>query len=580
MAHELDVRDRSYHLKKYASCFVGSEAVTWMVSAKVADDADHAVVLGNEMLRLGLLHHVKHEHAFENKYLFYRFHDLSSDADSELDNPCGTPRSTQSTVSESAHVSPGMPARDGAKPRGSLGRLRGTNTGKGWSLAGEVTRVQRRLCDVAADLEMQKSMCDVMFDSTAEQLRGNQQINVILEQKLREILTTQRRTNRVLQRALWAADTRAKRGPAAYEGGDGSWETLPRQPSLVLPLHAEAFAPGSDASASDDTETMVYATEPCLGTSDRQQAEPSTAQPVPGPEPPSIADFEDWPDAPALCRMKPGVEQRLTAGGDPTHIPYNTGRPIQFESELFKGCVLINVAGLSTAPADLFQGKRRKTSLTVQGRFKQPLGFDDVLTGQEFNRAPTNLPGKWLVETVLMKMAKRISPSMVIGPLSAPYVLVPIIAMAQSIHVGDAESAPDPAGTIPEDMTALDPSFTDKQGQPWAAAYRKRFFLDAKQRADRRFDTDKIWTFAIYQHFVDMGTYELDMIHRFDLSRHLDGQPLQFMAKDKTSGQYLFNFEAWHEKLLPAAEAHYMKQQAAAGTNSSAQPSPEPPAHS
>jgi hypothetical protein len=30
---------------------------------------------------------------------------------------------------------------------------------------------------------------------------------------------------------------------------------------------------------------------------------------------------------------------------------------------------------------------------------------------------------------------------------------------------------------------------------------------------------------------VDLATYELDLIYRFDLSRHLDGQPLQFMAQ-------------------------------------------------
>ncbi len=47
------------------------------------------------------------------------------------------------------------------------------------------------------------------------------------------------------------------------------------------------------------------------------------------------------------------------------------------------------------------------------------------------------------------------------------------------------------------------------------------------------YSPDYVWTFEIYQHFVDMAAYELDMIHRFDLTRHLDGQPLQFMIKDR-----------------------------------------------
>jgi hypothetical protein len=37
----------------------------------------------------------------------------------------------------------------------------------------------------------------------------------------------------------------------------------------------------------------------------------------------------------------------------------------------------------------------------------------------------------------------------------------------------------------------------------------------------------------MFQHFVDMSKYELDMVYRFDLADKLDGQPLQFMCKDR-----------------------------------------------
>lgn len=59
---------RSYHFKTYRQCFVGSTAVQWLLSAGYADDAAEAVQMGNDMLNLGLLHHVKHEHAFENRF--------------------------------------------------------------------------------------------------------------------------------------------------------------------------------------------------------------------------------------------------------------------------------------------------------------------------------------------------------------------------------------------------------------------------------------------------------------------------------------------------------------------------------
>lgn len=62
---------------------------------------------------------------------------------------------------------------------------------------------------------------------------------------------------------------------------------------------------------------------------------------------------------------------------------------------------------------------------------------------------------------------------------------------------------------------------------------RKRYFWDKKHRAGRSFNTEHVWTFQLYQHFVDLGSFELNMLYRFDLSRHLDGQPLLFMLKDR-----------------------------------------------
>ncbi len=64
---------RTYRLKKYTRCFVGLEAVQWLVNAGAAADDEEAVFLGNQMLQLGLLHHVKYKHPFKNRFLFYRY---------------------------------------------------------------------------------------------------------------------------------------------------------------------------------------------------------------------------------------------------------------------------------------------------------------------------------------------------------------------------------------------------------------------------------------------------------------------------------------------------------------------------
>ena len=44
---------------------------------------------------------------------------------------------------------------------------------------------------------------------------------------------------------------------------------------------------------------------------------------------------------------------------------------------------------------------------TLQGRFKQELALEDVLTGQSFDRPARNLPPHWLVENVLVKVAPQ-----------------------------------------------------------------------------------------------------------------------------------------------------------------------------
>ena len=61
-----------------------------------------------------------------------------------------------------------------------------------------------------------------------------------------------------------------------------------------------------------------------------------------------------------------------------------------------------------------------------------------MITGQEFARVK-NLPAKWFVESVLIKVARAVSPSVEIGSLSAPSVLMPVAAMAQGIVVRPIE---------------------------------------------------------------------------------------------------------------------------------------------
>lgn len=67
----LDIADRSYRLRPYPQCFVGSEAVAWL-ARHFKRSRTEAVALGQALMALGLLVHVAHEHPFLDDHLYYR----------------------------------------------------------------------------------------------------------------------------------------------------------------------------------------------------------------------------------------------------------------------------------------------------------------------------------------------------------------------------------------------------------------------------------------------------------------------------------------------------------------------------
>eukprot|EP00980_Cylindrotheca_fusiformis_P031124 scaffold25851_cov122-Cylindrotheca_fusiformis.AAC.1 len=82
----LNVKDRSYKLKKYRNCFIGYEAVDFMVQAQLVSSREGAVVLGKQLMEShNLFYHVKRAHSFEDDFLFYRFSDDATSASDSYD---------------------------------------------------------------------------------------------------------------------------------------------------------------------------------------------------------------------------------------------------------------------------------------------------------------------------------------------------------------------------------------------------------------------------------------------------------------------------------------------------------------
>ncbi|HEY9598634.1 MAG TPA: DEP domain-containing protein [Cyanophyceae cyanobacterium] len=69
----LEIQDRRYRLNLYPACFVGSEAVEWLIQQRNYTRED-AIDLGQRLMDWGIIHHVLDEHPFRDGYFFYRFY--------------------------------------------------------------------------------------------------------------------------------------------------------------------------------------------------------------------------------------------------------------------------------------------------------------------------------------------------------------------------------------------------------------------------------------------------------------------------------------------------------------------------
>jgi Domain found in Dishevelled, Egl-10, and Pleckstrin (DEP) len=83
MASGVKATDHSYRLKSYPACFLGTDAVGWLRGQFKCSSAS-AVQMGQALLSLGLMHHVVHEHAFENQPFYYRLDATSHTSDTHL----------------------------------------------------------------------------------------------------------------------------------------------------------------------------------------------------------------------------------------------------------------------------------------------------------------------------------------------------------------------------------------------------------------------------------------------------------------------------------------------------------------
>ncbi|KAL0052158.1 hypothetical protein WJX82_008799 [Trebouxia sp. C0006] len=180
----------------------------------------------------------------------------------------------------------------------------------------------------------------------------------------------------------------------------------------------------------------------------------------------------------------------------------NSSLPLPINNDVFEGWAIFWAAGLASTPEHMFNGHKRKTSLVVQGKFKQALPFNAVLSGQRFSGPLQHLPASWLTSTIL-KLVHHINPAMVVGTVSSPSLLAPLVSMAQCINVSQPGTEPSLNASPVEDMRLLGSQFQSPSGTALPANERKHLMTNKEACSQHSFD------FLVRQSAASEGTTAL-----------------------------------------------------------------------
>jgi hypothetical protein len=225
-----------------------------------------------------------------------------------------------------------------------------------------------------------------------------------------------------------------------------------------------------------------------------------------------------------------------------------------------------------------FQGRKRVTANYVQGHFKKNFKFFEILTGQTFSQPLANLPASFLIKTGLAFL-KGIAPGLRTDVLGdSPYLLTPLIAAAQTVHVAKSmEEAPSLRSIVNGTMNDQEIENTTLLG---GSMFREMNMNSSKRRKHFKnmndnppfhsasttnntpmmkttndtntFDKNLVYTFGFWQDLFDPADYCAHLpFGSFDLSRYMNRQPMCIKTQIGIDGPLLWNVKLWHKKLLP-----------------------------
>ena len=384
MLTSVSIRERVYNLNIYYRCFVGSEAVHWIVNDQHCT-LDQAMRIGDTLLRVKVIYHVTHEHMFCNGHYFYRFrtkvleayeralgpradHEDLPPPSNDLPTPSPTPRASNSDEEITDHeANPDMQCL--MAQVSSLGR--------------SVETLQRDISALSIELNVMQSrmrgghLCHSQTSGTA-QFRDLVRSVIVPALSVGIVQYLQRGDWSLLDVGVFILMSLVLMGVfVAYGGVDISKHTegfstnaahdLRPKDCSSLPLsHFES----RNTTSHDD---FISASAPALVSNTVDPSESSTTdgevdKAASSNDTDSEVIFDgiprntaEWPNFPVLARRSPSM---CPKGADARHIlrPIHLHQPgplklseIALESDLFIGKMILVLSGLNDSPPDIFK---------------------------------------------------------------------------------------------------------------------------------------------------------------------------------------------------------------------------------
>eukprot|EP01065_Artemidia_motanka_P048145 TRINITY_DN7703_c0_g1_i1.p1 TRINITY_DN7703_c0_g1~~TRINITY_DN7703_c0_g1_i1.p1 ORF type:complete len:495 (+),score=159.07 TRINITY_DN7703_c0_g1_i1:62-1486(+) len=263
-----------------------------------------------------------------------------------------------------------------------------------------------------------------------------------------------------------------------------------------------------------------------------------------------LPPIEQWPHRPLLLRFSP-TQKLLHCSHDPSCMAINPTERVKFETELFRGEVVVRVRDCRPgrdcddpwAPGHPsgFSAKKRAFVMTFQGQFKEDVSFADVLSGFQCQR-PLKLSRLATLATKMIKSFHSIISEDITG--DKPYVLEPLCAACDAANKCAADDArrPDILAGQPEETLGPWKTVKERRKAMKSEAERKRHHYEKGVTYTFGFHSDKF----IFTEFRAKLLYGMGSMYFPD---YLSGQGFPFLAKT-VDGRVIWHVELWHEGLL------------------------------